>query len=635
MWTPLHSHSHFSLLDGLSKPKDIAKRITECNYDAIALTDHGSLSGCPSFYAAVKKAGKKPILGEEFYLSAQDSTIKEAGNRPLSHLCVLAKGQQGWKNLMKASSASYMPDNFYYKPRLDLDKLASFSNGEFIAFSGHLGSDLANIIFSEPKLAYDAKTFDEAKSLADPDWAKKTIALINRYKDLFGKENFFVEIQLIDHRTLPAAELVAKGLRWAARKTNTRCIATADSHYCRQEDARDQRVLLAVALDTTLAAVDAMLAAGEDVSLGTFFKSNRYHIPSLEEMQALHTEEELANTMLIVDMVGEIELGGQPMFPSFDSDGKKAHELLRENCIRGWKEKIDPILTESTRTIYQERIRRELGVINEAGLESYFLIVQDYCDWARNQGMLLGPGRGSAAGCFVSYLLGLTRVDPIPPGLIFERFYNAGRNTPGRIALPDIDIDFPKYRCEEVVEYCRQKYGRDKVAQMSTFSRMQGKGALKDVLRVHGRADASEMNRMTEPIPDESEISDQLEEILKSTGESSIIRWTLEHDPDSLREWCYIDDNDVLQGPLANEFAQAIRLEGTNRGMSKHASGLVICSEVLADVCPMMYDKNSDEMVLGIDMHGAEDAGLVKFDILRTTVLDKIQRAIDIAAGMA
>lgn len=635
MWTPLHTHSHFSLLDGLSKPEAIAKRIAECEYGAIALTDHGSISGCPAFYSAIKKAGKKPILGEEFYVSPQDSSVQDATNRQLSHLCVLAKNQQGWRNLMRASSVSYKPENFYYKPRLDLDKLGEFANGEWIAFSGHLGSDLANIIFTEPKLAYDAKTYEEAKSLADPDWLNRTTALINRYKDLFGAENFFIEIQLIDHRTIPAAKLVADGLRYAARKTDTRCIATADSHYCRKEDARDQRVLLAIALDTTLTEVNRRIEAGDDVSLGTFFKSNNYHIPSLAEMQELHTEEELANTMLIADMIEEINLGGQPMFPSFDSAGKTAKDLLREHCIHGWRERIAPVLSPENEDAYKERVKRELGVINDADLANYFLIVEDYCKWSRSQGMLLGPGRGSAAGCLVSYLLYITRVDPVANELIFERFYNAGRNTPGRIALPDIDTDFPKYRREEVIEYCRNKYGRDRVAQMATFARMQGKGAMKDVLRAHGKVGFDEMNKITSPIPDEAEISDQLQEMQEETGEASIIRWALENEGEALKEWAYLDDDGTIQGPLAFEFAQAIRIEGTKRSMGRHASGLVICSETLSDVCPMVYDKNSEEMILGVDMRDAEEMGLVKFDILGTTVLDKIQRCVDIAAGKA
>lgn len=233
----------------------------------------------------------------------------------------------------------------------------------------------------------------------------------------------------------------------------------------------------------------------------------------------------------------------------------------------------------------------------------------------------------SAAGCLVSYLIGITNVDPIKYDLLFERFYNAGRNTADRVALPDIDVDFEARYRQDVIQYLRDKYGADKVCQMSTFSRMQGRAAMKDVLRAHSRCSEEEANRITEFIPDESEISDQLQEMREETGEASIIRWALEHNGDKLKDWCYLDEAGELQGPLALDFAQAIRLEGTKRNMGKHASGVIISSEPLAEICPMLTDKSTGHAVIGVDMTDAEKMGFVKFDILGLQSLDKIHRA--------
>lgn len=629
-WFPLHCHSHFSLLDGLSKPEQIAARIAECEHPGSALTDHGSVAGCPAFIKQMTKAKLKPIAGSEFYICQQDAAIREKENRSLSHLCVLAKNAEGWKNLVRASSASHHPDLSYHKPRLNLERLAEFSQGQFIVFSGHMGSDLANCIFEDPRQAYGSRSETDAKQCTRKEWHKVVFAKIKQYQQLFGEENFFVEIQLIDHQALPASVVIAEGLRWAAKKLGVPCVATADSHYCRKEDAIDQRVLLCSAFETTMKEVQRKLEANEDVTLGGFFRSNNYHIPTLAEMQELHTPEELANTLKIADRCEVYPVGGKPMLPVVQGPhGESPEQYLKHFCRIGWEAKIEKVVPSHKLKTYAERIRHELQVLLEAGLSSYFLVVKDYVDQARDvMGCLIGPGRGSGAGCLVSYLLGITDVDPIEYDLIFERFYNAGRNSPGRIALPDIDTDFPTRRRKDVIQYLRDKYGADKVCQMSTFSRMQGRGAIKDVLRVHERCSFEEMNRLTEFIPDEAEISDQLQEMREETGEASIIEWALQNNTEQLKEWCWRNpDTGELEGPFALDFAQAIRLEGTKRNMGKHASGVIISAEPLAEICPMLVDKSTRHGVLAIDMKDAEEMGLVKFDILGVTVLDKIMDA--------
>ena len=243
-WTPLHLHTHYSLLDGLSKPSQVAERCSELGYTSCALTDHGTISGAVAFTQAMKTKNIKPILGCEFYLSQQDCTVKNEENKKLSHLCVLAKNKKGWHNLIQAVSKSNDEENYYYKPRLDLNTLGQFADGNLIAFSGHLGSDLANAIFIDPKSAYNAKTEEEAIRFTHPDWVDNVLFIANKYKEIFGKDNFFIEIQAIDQDKSPAATVVAKGLRYIAKKYKFQSVATADSHYPRREDAEDQLLLL-------------------------------------------------------------------------------------------------------------------------------------------------------------------------------------------------------------------------------------------------------------------------------------------------------------------------------------------------------------------------------------------------------
>ena len=628
MYFPLHLHSHYSLLDGLSKPDQIAARVTEIGSAGCALTDHGSVSGAVDFLVAMKKAKKKAILGNEFYLCGMDATRKEADNRSLSHLCVLARNLEGWKGLLQATSAANQPDHFYYRPRLDLARLARFSRGHFLTFSGHMGSDLANCLFEDPKSAYRARNTTEARMMLAGDWRDRAVNLAGRYQELFGKENFRLETQRIDQMNLPSAGVVADCMDEVSKLTGIKRVATADSHYCNREDAEDQRILLCAAFETTLKEVQARLAAQEDVGLGAFFQSSRYHIPSPQEMGALHSPEELAESILLAEMCEAYDITGRPMLPVFPCPaGMTPDTYLMALCDQGWDQRI---LSKPNAAVYRERLQHELSVLLPAGLASYFLIVQDYCNWARAQGWMVGKGRGSGAGCLVSYLLGITDVDPLEYGLLFERFYNAGRNTADRVSLPDIDCDFPISKREQVKEYMRKRYGEDRVCDMATFARMQGRGALKDVLRAHSVCSYEEMNRITDPIPDEAAIADQLQEMREETGEASIIRWALENEAEALKEWCYLDKEGNLQGPLAPRFAQAIRLEGTKRSQGKHAAGVVISSQPLSELCPMVYDKSTKRQYAGLEMTALEKMGLVKFDILGVAVLDKLMGAIDV-----
>lgn len=236
----------------------------------------------------------------------------------------------------------------------------------------------------------------------------------------------------------------------------------------------------------------------------------------------------------------------------------------------------------------------------------------------------------SAAGCLVSYLIGITSIDPIKYNLLFDRFYNTGRNTKDRVSMPDIDVDVPINKREEVITYIKQRYGVEQVSQMVTFNTMKGRGALKDVLRAYGNISFDEMNKITKYIPDEAKIADELQEMKEETGEASIIRWALENRPEDLKEWCYIDENGTLQGPLAKRFEQAIRLEGTKTNQSKHAAGIAVSSQPLDQCCPMIYDSKNDKAIAGMEMQDLENIGIIKFDILGVAMLDKVMYIQDL-----
>ena len=600
-WIPLHQHSKFSQLDAISSAANIAKKCIELGYTSAALTDHGTISGSVQFSAAMKKVGLKSILGCELYLSPYDSTVKEQNNRKCSHLCILAKNLNGWKSLIQIVSNTNRPENFYYRPRINLESIANFnSDKNLIAFSGHPGSDLWNCMFSNGQLLPDAK--ERASHFAQ------------KYISIFGKENFFMEIQGITLSDSTALNI----LREVATSLNIKPIATADSHYISRIDARDQRVLLCSSLKTTLNKVYTAID-NDEFGLTGFFTSDCFHIPTIEELSKYNTEEEINNCLIIDEMCENYSILNQPKVPKFDES--KDSKLLLRQIVNSNLKKLSG--NKATSPEYSNRLEQEFKVIEEANLCDYFLVVQDYINWAKGKNILVGPGRGSSGGSLIAYLTNITEIDPIENGLYFERFYNAGRNTKDNISLPDIDTDFPSNFRNDVINYIKDKYGKDRVAQIATFGELQGRSALKEVFRVH-EFDYKMADKICSKIPEFSKISDKLEE----SGEESILKWTLLYEPEALVDYAKIDDNGNIFGPYSEYVEQAIRLEGCYKSRGKHAAGIIIAPEPIETLAPIIYE--NEEAIVGLDKNDCEKIGLLKMDILATSVLDKLMAVNDL-----
>jgi len=610
-YVPLHVHSEYSLLDGLSQTSQISKRLSDIDTSACALTDHGSVSGAVDFCKTLNKSSQKPILGCEFYLCENGAaTMQLPDNKSLIHQVVLSKNSEGWKDILRLVSQANDRSQFYYKPRIDFNQLQEVAQkGNLISFSGHLGSRLGNLSIHNT-----------------PDNVLCTEAL--KLQDMFGKGNFFIEIQLMDAKNNPESGEASYRLRDIAKQTGIPCVATPDAHYPTKEAAEDQRVLLCTSLKKTIGQVHRELKDGKSRSLKSFFSSDNFHIPSHEEMIEYHTEEELANTNLIADMCDVYPILGPPSPPRFPCPkGFTPKEYLRHLCKIGWSNKMGNIKKNTPDFHkYGDRVQQELQIFEEAGLSGYFLIVQDILKFCNDSGFLTGPGRGSAAGCMVSYLIGITQIDPLKYDLVFERFYNAGRNTDERISMPDIDIDVPKAAREKVIDYMKKKYGTDNVAQIVTYQTLQGRSALKRVMQARGNISFAEQNEITKHIMDEAKIADELQDMKEELGESSLILWALKNRKEQLKDWCEIGDNGKVEGKMARVFEQAMRLEGTKIIQSKHAAGVVVSPAPISESCPMIRSssKGETDLLAGFEGPSCEDVGLLKLDVLGIRMLDKV-----------
>jgi len=557
----LHVHSEYSILDATCRLDELLLKAKEYGMGSLALTDHGVMSGAIEFYQKAQNYGIKPIIGIEFYFAPRGRRDRTPDQK-YYHLLALAENQRGYKNLLKLSSLGYT-EGFYYKPRIDLELLNRYSEGLIVTSACKSG------ILAKPILQGRAK---EAE-----DWARQL-------RNLFGKENFFVELQ--DHG-LPKERELNERLVELARRLELPLVATNDVHYISPEDREAHEILLNI---------QSSLKKGDRRS----YEGDQYYFKSAEEMADLFHEypEALENTLAVAERCNlKIELGIAHL-PSFDLPPGYGNpeEYLRESVIRGAHERYGALLPMEV----QERLEYELRVIEEMGFASYFLIVNDFVNYAKERGIPVGPGRGSAAGSLASYCLGITDIDPLKYGLLFERFLN-----PARVSLPDIDIDFCPRRRDEVIQYVKERYGRDHVAQIVTFDTLAARSAVRDVARVMGIS-YGDADRIAKLIP---------------FGAS------LDEAKGSVRELGRLYDEDPQ---IKHLLEISMRLEGLARNPSTHAAGVVIAPQELTDYAPLLR-LSDGSLVTQYDMVSLEAIGMLKIDLLglrNLTVLDDTLKLI-------
>ncbi|MFH1392492.1 MAG: DNA polymerase III subunit alpha [bacterium] len=564
-FTHLHVHSHYSLLDGLTKIDELLDRCKELGMDSIALTDHGSMYGAIEFYKKAKEKHIKPIIGNEVYIAPNGMHLRRPKiDDKRYHLVLLAKNNIGYKNLINLTTKSWL-EGFYYKPRVDKELLKKYSQG-LIALSACWDGEVANLI-----LAGDIKKAEKA-------------AL--EYQKIFGKDNFYLEIHdfpgLIKQQNRnPEPEIIKIG-----KKHKIPIVATNDAHYLTPEDAEAQDILLCVQTNKTVDQKDRMSMLGEDFSLRT----KEQMLKSFKNLP-----EAIENTQKIADQCNlELELGVAKL-PHF----KVPNNLTPDSCLTklartGLKKRYP----KTTKKI-QDRLNHELNIIKETGFASYFLIVADFVNWAKDQGIVVGPGRGSAAGSIVSYALNITDIDPLKYNLLFERFLN-----PERISMPDIDLDFADHRRDEVIDYVRQKYGEEHVAQIITFGTMAARAAVRDSGRALGMA-LPFCDKISKTIPALTNLKNALENVpeLKQLYQTE------------------------TQAKKLLDVAQ--KLEGVARHASTHACGVVITDEPLDTLVPRQHPTQNDEtIVTQYEMHSIEDLGLLKMDFLGLKNLTVIENAV-------
>ncbi|MDD2927257.1 MAG: DNA polymerase III subunit alpha [Candidatus Omnitrophica bacterium] len=561
----LHLHTQFSLLDGACRIPEILNLAKQYKMDSLAITDHGNMFGAIDFYLEAQKAGIKPIIGCEAYIAPGSRLDKESRgiDEAAYHLILLARDETGYQNLMKLVSIGYL-EGFYYRPRIDKEILAQYAKG-LIGLSACLKGEIPDLILQ--------KRFNDALKLSDT------------YLNIFEKNNFYLELQ---ENSLPEQKLVNTGLIKIGKELGIPLAATNDVHYLTRGMARAHEALLCIQTQTTLDDPNRMR-----------FQTDEFYFKSPEEMKRLFKEipEAIANTCEIASRCN-LELDFKKVhLPKYAPPaGKTKEDFLKDLCEKGLKERFERVTPQIS-----ERLEHELKIIKDMGFISYFLIVWDFIHYAKSKDIPVGPGRGSAAGSLVSYLLGITDLDPLKYGLLFERFLN-----PARLGLPDIDIDFCYERRQEVIDYVTKKYGQENVAQIITFGTMQARAVVRDVGRVMGMSYA-DVDRIAKMIPPELDMT--LKKALESEPELNSL---------------YKNDTEVTR--LINT---GLSLEGLNRHASVHAAGVVIADKPLAEYSPL-FKTSDDQITTGFSMGILEKIGLLKVDFLGLRTLTVVDQAIKI-----
>jgi DNA polymerase III subunit alpha len=561
----LHTHTEYSMLDGASRVDGLMQRAAEMGMPAMAVTDHGVLFGAIDFYLAGRRHGVKPIVGAELYMAkgsrfskgghlARDGGERGPRQEPYDHLTVLAQNEVGYRNLMKLVSRAYL-EGYWYKPRADRELLAEHSEG-LVCLSGCLGGEVNQQLLK-----------------GDLAGAQETAAW---YRDVFGPDRYYVELQ--DHG-IPEQHKTNGQLVEIARDLGLGLVVTNDSHYTDQADHEAHDVLLCIQTGSQKADADRFKFSGD-----------QFFVKPAEEMQALFPDlpETWRNTLEIAERCN-VELAfGEHHLPRFDCpDGLTEEAFLRQLVFDGAEERYGRPMPDAVR----ERLAYELGVIESMGFSAYFLIVADLCRHARDSGIRVGPGRGSAAGCAVAYCTGITDLDPIKHDLLFERFLN-----PERISMPDIDLDFDERRRGEMIRYATERYGADRVAQIITYSTIKAKAAVKDAARVLGYP-YSFGDRLTKMMP--PPVMGKDAPLAVAREQSGELRAAWESEPDAQK---------VLD--------TALQLEGLRRQHSIHAAGVVIAGDPITEHCPVLRLEADGEIVTQYDGGMVEEIGLLKMDFL-------------------
>jgi DNA polymerase III subunit alpha len=585
----LHVHTDFSMLDGAALPSSLTREAARLEMPAVAITDHGSMAGAYALYKEAQKAGIKPIIGIEGYLAPGDTprTVHEgvffgdggpddvSSRGAYTHITMLAQNNEGMHNLFKISSQSYL-DGIFRKPRADRELLSEFSKG-IIATTGCPSGEVQTLL----RLGmYD-----------------KAVQAAADYRDIFGPENYFVE--LMDHN-LEIERRVAKDLLRLARDLNIPLVATNDLHYVHHYDAKDHEALLCVQSGTTLNDPNRFR-----------FDSHEFYLKPAYEMRKLFAEhpEACDNTLLIAercDISFDESANLMPKFPT--PEGTTDVEVFRDNVVAGLQARFgDAEIPQE----YKDRVQYEGNIIIGMGFPSYFLIVADFINWAKDTGILVGPGRGSVGGSLIAWALGITELDPIKHGLLFERFLN-----PERVSMPDIDVDFDDRRRGEVIDYVVNKYGDDRVAQIATFNVIKAKAAIKDASRVLGYP-YSLGDRMSKAFP---------EQIMGKT-----LSLSEAYDPENPRFTDAEDFRTLVQRDRdASKVLELARgLEGIKRGFGMHAAGVIMSENPLVETVPLMRSKKDGPIMTQFEYPQCEALGLIKMDFLGLSNLGTIDEAVN------
>ena len=574
----LHVHSDYSLLDGACRIDRLIDRVAELGQTSVALTDHGVLFGAIDFFTTAKAKGIKPLVGCEIYLvegSRLEKTARVEGEKNIFHMGLLARNAQGYANLLKLVSDAHLK-GFYYKPRTDLDTLAAHAGG-LIAFSGCLAALV-------PQMLLQNRWEDARKATG-------------RFVDMFGRENFIIELQ--DHG-IPEQRRIAPLLLKLAEEFKLKVVVTNDVHYVNASDASPHDTMLCIQTGAKLEDADRMR-----------FDTPQFYLKSRAEMERVFAEvpEAVTNTAAVAEMCDLTLIFGENRYPKYPLPPEIKTDkpgYLRELCVDGLQNRygVDYQKPAKAKDValaqtLVERLDYELGIIAKTGFVDYFLIVWDFIAWAKQHGIPVGPGRGSGAGSLVAYVLGITDIEPLRFGLLFERFLN-----PERVSPPDFDIDFCMRRRDEVIQYVRDKYGRECVANIVTFGTLGAKAVIRDVSRVHNLPYA-EADRLAKMIPDELNI-----ELQTAIDKSAELREAIAASPATRK---------IIE--------QALVLEGMVRNSGKHAAGIIIADRPLSDFVPLTLQEG--DITTQYAMDPVQKLGLLKMDFLGLRTLTIIQDAVD------